>query len=419
MMPVRRHVGVLVKTYPKISETFILSELLGLERAGFELTIFSLQRPTDAIVQPSTARLRAAVVYLSDLDLAPARRLRRHASALAAAPLAWAGCWRQVLRADGGLGTRDVQAVLGLAALLRERGVAHLHAHFIDRTGEIGLRAADIAGIGCSLSAHAKDIYLTAPAALSRRVGEARFVATCTEYNRAALADVSPTGAAVHRIYHGVEASRFPPRRSRDAAAPLRLLAVGRLRPKKGFATLLEACSLLRSQGVELRCEIVGYGDEQARLTAMIARLGLREHVHLRGKMSHAGLLEVYREADVFVAPCEIAADGDRDGIPNVLLEAMATGLAVVSTPVSGIPELVIDGVNGLLVAPGDPQALASTLRGLANDRSRREHLGRAARQRVVEHFSEESNLRILAGLLERCIDEPGRIPMPELLAHG
>ena len=417
-----RTLGVLVKTFPKISETFILAELLGLERAGFDLVIYSLQRPTDAIMQPGAARLRARVVYVGEEGGDAALGLQQRFMAAMRAPVAYAATRWATLRASDPLHSDDMPRVLTLARLLREHGVAHLHAHFIDRTGGIGLAAARIAGIGCSISAHAKDIYLSDPALLRRRIAAARFVTTCTEYNRAALAAVAPSGTTVQRIYHGIDTQKFQPASEAQAAgdaAALRLLAVGRLRPKKGFATLVEACARLRERGLAIHCDIVGYGEERERLIALIERLGLAGCVRLRGKMSHRELIDVYREADVFVAPCEIASDGDRDGIPNVLLEAMAMQLAVVSTPVSGIPEVLRDGVNGLLVPPADPAALAAAIEKLhAGEATLRRQLGRRARRSVLSQFGEDANLRALVTLLERCMDSMPAVPLAESV-HG
>lgn len=424
MSKASRSLGVLVKTFPKISETFILAELLGLEREGFDLTIFSLQRPTDAIAQPALARLRAKVVYVGDDAPSVGQRWLRRLHAALVAPVAYLSAWFDIVRPSNGLVARDTDIAIALSRSLRQHGVQHLHAHFIDRTGAIGQMAARLAGISSSLSAHAKDIYLTSPAALRRRLRRALFTTTCTEYNRAALAEVAPAGASLHRIYHGIDTSRFQANAtgSNAGAGPLRLLAVGRLRPKKGFATLLQACALLRDRGVDARCEIVGYGEQQALLEQQIGELQLADRVALRGKMSHRELIDVYAQAHVFVAPCEIAADGDRDGIPNVLLEAMSMRLAVVSTPVSGIPEIVRNGCNGLLVPPADPVALADALEVLANDPSRRQRLGHEARRSVLEQFGEDSNLQDLIGLLDDCAGCDARgaqSSTPQTVLHG
>lgn len=379
--------GVLVKTFPKISETFVLSEILGLERAGLPLTIFSLQRPTDHIAQPAAALLRAAVVYLepgSDDD-----------------------CTRM------------------LAKHLCTRGVRHLHAHFVDRPGAIAARAARLAGISFSLSAHARDIYLSEPRALAQRLSQAAFTVTCTDYNRVALQRIALPEAALHCVYHGIDARRFTPappsaavRAGHGDARPL-ILAIGRLRPKKGFATLIRACALLRDRGLRAHCEIVGYGEESIHLHELVEQLDLGGRVAFAGKMSHADLIERYRAATVFAAPCEVAADGDRDGIPNVLLEAMAVQLPVVTTPVSGIPEVICDGENGLLVAPAEEFALADALEKLIRDPLLCARLGAAARRTVVTDFGQERGLTALIALLRPLLARPSWPHITEPVAHA
>lgn len=377
MSACRGRLGVLVRSFPKLSETFILSEVLGLERAGFDVTVFALRPVAEALVQPVAAQVRARVIPLS--------------SAL-----------------PGALG--DLERALALAGHLRTLGIGHLHAHFVDGTADVAARAARIAGATLSHSAHAKDIYLSAPAALRRRLRRAAFTVTCTGYNRDVLARLAPDPARVHLVHHGIDALRFAPAEAqRDSAAGVlgtptraaRVLAVGRLRPKKGFSTLVRACALLHERGVNVECDVVGYGDEQAALEAAIAHFGLSDRVRLLGRLNHERIVELYRAADVFAAPCEVAADGDRDGIPNVLLEAMAMALPVVTTPVSGIPEVVRDGSNGVLVPPTDALALADAIAGLAADPGRRVALGTTARRDVVAGFTEERSLRTLVGLLQ------------------
>lgn len=327
-MSVRARLGVLVRCFPKLSETFILEEILGLERRVRADDLLTLRPPSDVLVQPAVAQVRAPIVPLYDAmpASAPGGEARRESAG------EYAGVEAEVPRPDAR--PSDAQLAQLLSARLRDAGIAHLHAHFIDGPAAIAARAAQLAGIGFSISAHARDIYLGDPEAIRQRLGEACFTVTCTTYNHAVLERLAPPGAAVHCVYHGIDTGRFAPRpRARAAGAPPTILAVGRLRAKKGFATLVRACGLLRAQGVAFACEIVGYGEEQAALEALVEAEGLQGVVRLRGKMNHSGILGLYREATVFAAPSEVAADGDRDGIPNVLLEAMACALPVISTP--------------------------------------------------------------------------------------
>jgi glycosyltransferase involved in cell wall biosynthesis len=396
----QRPLGVLVKIYPKLSETFILEEILGLERLGLTLRLYALQPATDTITHPAVARVRAPLVTVPATLRGHWRsHLARHAGLLAAAPLRYAGALLRGL-ARGPQGFDDFLRAGWLAAQMRADGVQQLHSHFISKPADVAALAAQLLDQPFSISAHAKDIYLAQPADLQRKLMAARFTVTCTEANRAVLAGVAPQ-AAVHRMYHGVDHTLFHPQRRRLAGAVPLIVSVGRLRAKKGLDCLIEACALLRQRGTPFACEIVGYGEEQVALQAQIDALGLGSQVRLVGKLAREQVIERYARAAVYVQPSRIAADGDRDGIPNVLLEAMAMGLPVVATRVSGIPELVDDGRNGRLVEADQPAALADAIAQLLANPARCTELGCQARQTVTQHFDNDHNLRLLCGLLE------------------
>jgi glycosyltransferase involved in cell wall biosynthesis len=280
-------------------------------------------------------------------------------------------------------------------------GVEHLHSHFISTPADIAELVGRLAALPFSISAHAKDIYLAEPADLRRKLQAARFTVTCTEANREVLAATAPQ-AAVHRMYHGVDHALFHPaqRMLASVAVPL-IVSVGRLRAKKGLDGLIDACALLRDRGQAFTCEIVGYGEEQPRLQAQIDDLGLSAQITLVGKLAREQVIDRYARAAVYVQPSRIAADGDRDGIPNVLLEAMAMGLPVVATRVSGIPELVSHEINGLLVEPDDPAALADAITRLIARPALCADLGCRARATVTESFDNDRNLRQLMALLQ------------------
>ncbi len=396
----RRPLGLLVKMFPKLSETFILEEVLGLERLGVPLRLYALAAPTDAIVHPAVARVRAPLVCVPAAS--HGRRCEfalRHARLLATGPLCYLAALTMALR-RGRSGLHDFVHAGWLAQQLRRDGAAHLHAHFISTPADVAVLAARLAALPFSISAHAKDIYLSDPADLRRKLRAARFTVTCTEVNRATLAAIAP-GAAVHRMYHGIDLAVFhPKRRGATEAIPL-ILSVGRLREKKGLDTLIDACRLLRDRGRAFRCEIVGYGEERERLEAHIARHALGAHISLPGKLTREQVVERYARAAAYVQPSRIAADGDRDGIPNVLLEAMAMGLPVAASRVSGIPELVRHEHNGLLVEPDAPDALADAIATLLDRPEYGAGLGRRARKTVTDAFDNDQNLRLLLRLLE------------------
>lgn len=408
-------IGVVVKTYPKLSETFVLGEVLGLEKLGLALEIFSLQRPTDAVQHDTIKRVKAPVRYLQNHALADVLRHQFDLFLLLAIhPVQFMRAIGFLLgRAEAGR-WRDLKLACTLARRVQRSSLTHLHAHFATQPVAITELAARLAGVPFSISAHAKDIYLSDPQVLARKMANARFTVTCTDYNRRHLAALAAPGTAVYGMYHGIDAARFAPRpRSAHSKAPLKpgesarcseqtplILAVGRLREKKGFANLIRACGLLRKTGAAFRCEIVGYGEERERLQGLIHELDLAAHVQLVGTMNHAALIERYQDAAIFAAPCQVAADGDRDGIPNVMLEAMAMQLPVIATPVSGIPEVLVDGVNGLLVAEEETHALATALQRLLQEPALRQRLGTAARQVVLQQFSNDHNLLLLRDLL-------------------
>ena len=398
----RRHpLGVLVKIYPKLSETFILEEILGLERLGLALRLYALGPATDAITHPAVARVRAPLVVVPASVRSHAREFAtRHARLLRAAPLRYLATLAFAL-GRGRRGLHDLMRAGWLAVQLRDDGVEHLHSHFISAPADIAELVSRLSALPFSVSAHAKDIYLSEPAELQRKLLAARFTVTCTEINRQVLATIAPQ-APVHRMYHGVDHALFhPTQRVLAVGAPL-IVSVGRLRAKKGLDNLIDACALLRHRGQAFACEIVGYGEEQARLQAQIDRLGLTDQVRLVGKLAREQVIERYAHAAVYVQPSRIAADGDRDGIPNVLLEAMAMGLPVVASRVSGIPELVGDGDNGLLVEADQPAALADAITRLLKQPALCASLGCRARATVTELFDNDRNLRLLCTLLQR-----------------
>jgi len=391
---------MLVKIWPKLSETFILEEVLALERQHVPLRLYALEAPTDTIRHPAVDAVRAPVCCVPPLARDRlGEYLRCHARVLAAAPRSYLGALAAAgLRGRRGLA--DFARAGWLADRLRDDGVAHLHAHFISSPADVGELATRVLALPFSISAHAKDIYLSDERDLRRKLRAARFTVTCTEHNRSTLAGIAPQ-ARILRMYHGIDHGVFHPRRRVALADPPLVLAVGRLRAKKGLDTLIDACRLLKDRGIAFRCEIVGYGEESDALARRIVRAGLIGRVRLPGKLAREGVLERYAAASVFVQPSRVAADGDRDGIPNVLLEAMAMALPVVATRVSGIPEVVRDGENGVLVEPDDPSALAGAIAHALAQPEASARLGRAARATVVESFDNDRNLQVLTGLLE------------------
>ena len=365
---IRRPIAVLVKRFPKLSETFILHEVLALEALGWPVTLFTLHPPTDELTHADVARVRAHIIQLPMRD--PAKTLARECAA---------------------------------------RGIAHIHAHFADDPADIARVAAAKAGLGFSISAHAKDIYLADPKQARRSLRAARFVTTCTSHNAEYLRRLVP-GVPVAKLYHGIDCAKFACTGHVRDNPPL-ILSVGRLRTKKGFDTLIRACALLQNEGREFACEIMGYGPELANLRQLIASLGLARQITLRGKQPHEEIIRRIGVASLFALPCRIDADGDRDGIPNVILEAMAARLPVVSTDVSGVPEVITDGHTGLLVSSDDPQALAGAMARLLDDTALAERLAASAHAVVTDRFGSGRDMAALDRMLLTATGEgPGSI---------
>ncbi len=406
--------GMVLKGYPRISETFISNEILLLEQLGFNIHIFSMRRGREGFTHRSLARIKARVDYLPETFLRHIHRLAFHNLRLAARrPGRYAEGLKAVLRryrrSRNPASIRHfLQAGYLVDRCLPGRGVVHLHAHFAHSPASVALYAAALSGLPFSFTAHAKDIYTADTEQLREKIALARYVVTCTDYNRRHLSGIAgglPT--PIHRVYHGIDTGLFSgDGRVNDCPTPpYRLLTVARLTAKKGIPTVLRALKGLQAAGVAFTHTLIGDGDERERTLALIDTLGLGRVCRWLGAQPHHVVLDHYRTADVFVLGCEVAADGDRDGIPNVLFESMAMGVPVAATAVSAIPELVEDGVTGRLVPPGRPQALTDALRVLLTDSGLRRRVIPAARQRVRAEFDNGALVGALAAIHRRAVE--------------
>ncbi len=400
--------AVVLKGYPRLSETFIAQEIHALEAAGIPLTLVSLRRPTDAWVHPVHRQIRAPVRYLPEY--------------LVREPLRVLGAWWRARRLPGYPAARRAWLAdlgrdptpnrirrFGQALVLAdelEAGVTRVHAHFMHTPASVARYAALLRGLPFSISAHARDIWTSPEWEKREKLAAADFTVTCTRHNLEHLRSLAPAQADLSLVYHGLDLARFRPvarpaaaRDGGDAAAPVRLLSVGRAVEKKGYDTLLDALARLP---VELawRLEHVGGGPLGKRLQRRAAALGLQARVRWHGALPQERVLERYRDADLFVLASRVAADGDRDGLPNVLMEAQSQGLACIATRVSAVPELIADGVTGVLVPPGDAAALAGALAALIRDPCRRARLAAAGEARVRQAFSMEAGIACLAARL-------------------
>jgi len=377
-------VAYVVKRYPRYSETFIVNELLAHEAAGLDLEIFSVRPPIDAHFQDVISRVRAPVTYVPS-DSAKAATLW-HVIQQTAQILP--GLWPKLAYAAGE-DALDLLQGLWLAGEVRRREITHLHAHFGNVAASVARLAAYFAGIPYTLTAHAKDIFHqdVVSDALSCKLRDAAAVVTVSDFNEHYLHEhYGDAAARVTRIYNGLDLERF--RFEAPHSRPRIILSVGRLVEKKGFDVLIDACKLLKNEGVVFTCQIIGSGPDEAALQAQIARLNVQDVVALSGPRPQREVIAAVQGAAVFAAPCVVGSDNNMDGLPTVLLEAMALGTPCVSTPVTGIPEAIFDGETGLLVPQRDPCALAVALRRLLDDAALRVQLATAARQRIETEFN-------------------------------
>src|ERR671915_965197 len=429
-------IGYVLMGYPRVSETFIASELHRVELAGVRVRLFVLKPVEEKerdLRHPVNDAIAAEPRYLPDTSslTAPLHRWRpRHLKPFLPAlrrvarrrPL---GLARATARA-GRQAVRDrrtplsgprkvyvkelVQAVALADLLLDAPEVRHLHAHFAHGTTTITWHAATIVGLPFSFTGHARDIYapeLNPKGWLRRKLLAARFAVTCTEANVTHLKRIAPE-AEVHLVYHGLNSDFARLVREPAAAATengtLRVLGVGRLVAKKGFDVLVDACAELRRRDIPFEALIVGQDDKHGDVVReRIEAHDLGDRIALPGPMAQDELLREYRRAGALAMPCRVL-ENDRDGIPNVLVEAMAAGAPVVATGVSGIPELVYHEVNGLLVEPDDPAALADALVRVHRDRELAARMAAEGRRTVRERFDGDRLASRLAELFEEAL---------------
>ena len=381
-------IGYVLKRFPRYSETFVVTEVLAHEAAGWEVEIFSLRPPNDTHFQDLLARVRAPVRYLPSEGTRPADFWAALQEASRLSRAAWA-----VLDAARGEAAGDVHQALVLAVEARRRGIPHLHAHFATSAATVARLAAAMAGVPFTFTAHAKDIYheTVRPDDLRRKLTDAAAVLTVSDFNLAYLRDTyGPAASGVRRVYNGLDLDRFPYRDPRVRAP--RVVAVGRLDEKKGFDVLVEAAGLLAARGASFGVDIVGAGELQEALERQIALRGLGDRVRMVGPRPQAEIVRMVAEAAAFAAPCVVGRDGNRDGLPTTLLEAMALGTPCVSTDVTGIPEILRDGETGLVVPQNDPDALAGALERLLARPELRVSLAARARLRIEEDFNARTN---------------------------
>ncbi len=396
--------------FPSLSETFVLREMAGLEQMGFDITVYACARgETEGMHQEAAPFLETAIFR------PPVRQFALHR--------AWLTTLRQQPLRSAIVGVPHVAKALTfkwtppqmasaiwsaayLARRLDEIAIDHIHAQFASYPAAVALLTSRLTGIPFSFSAHANDIFADTSPYWRRQGRAARFAAVCSECGLARVRELCRREDAekLHLIYHGVDLRHFSPPASETPAGaggegPVRLLSVGRFVPKKGFEVLLRACHLVALRGRDFAVTIVGDGPLRSGMEALARRLGLAERVTFAGPRRFDEMPPIYRTADLFALSSVVTPDGDREGIPNAILEAMASGLPVVSCDVGGITEAVVHGETGLIAASGEPDDFAAKLDTLVTDAGLRRRLGESGRQLVERKFDAAESLRALAQL--------------------
>ena len=413
-MKPRRRIAYLVKTFPRLSETFILNEILGIEDLGMELEIFSLRKqpPGAEPVHPDVAKVKGSVTYIPSFVrplLPPGLALLLFAQLmfLLTAPRRYFAAVRFHFGSDNDPRLKDFLQAGYLAWTLRWRKITHLHAHFANLPTTVAEIVQCLTGIRYSFTGHAKDVYLTPPAEMARKIKKAECVLTCTAFNHRYLAELAEQRKPVHLAHHGIDASRFhaiDKDSMGNTGIPL-ILTVARLCEKKGLEYLIQACRILMNRGVAFQCQIVGYGPLENKLREMISSLDLQDKVSLLGKMTQDQLADLYPQANLFALPCLVLENGDRDGIPNVFFEAMASGVPVVSTDIEGVCELIEHRKNGLIVEQRNASALANAMQLLITTPGLRDELARSGRQTVLTNFTRQASAKHVYEILASVLD--------------
>lgn len=401
-------IGYVVKVYPRFSETFIVTEILSREAQGEQLHLFALRPTTDTHFHGALARVRAPLTRLHR----PTRASELWAALTRARSVLpdFDARFTRVLPVASRMAADEVTQAAELAVHTHEQGLAHLHAHFASAQARVTHVAAALAGVTYSVTTHAKDLFHeSVDLDLLRVLAEsAHHVVAISAFNEAHLRRIAPR-ARIELVPNGLDLDAFTFRAPTPPTGPLRVLAVGRLVEKKGFSVLLRATASARARGLDVAVDVVGSGELGDTLPAEADALGLSDVLTWHGPRTQEEIREHLRAADTFVAPCVVGADGNADGLPTVLLEAMATGTPCISTAVTGIPEVVRGDAThpdtGVLVPPGDVDALAAALQAVADPGFSRDRVAAAARALVERRHDtrrQAAHLRTLAPEVSR-----------------
>ncbi len=395
----------LLKGYPRISETFISNEILLLESLGFHIHIISMRHPREKFTHASIKNIKAKVDYLPSTILGNLLPLGYHNLQLAIKkPKAYfIAAKKAAIRWMRTRKSATLKHLLQAGYLVNKylpgKNIIHFQAHFAHSPTSVALFSSLLSGIPFSFFAHAKDIYTSDPRQLKEKIDMARFVVTCTKYNQKYLTRLANGSTTpISCIYHGINLEYFSqPINEAPCRPPYKLLTVARMTEKKGLETIYKSLSILRERGVKFIHTLIGEGDDNKKVVEFIKALGLESVTNLCGTLTHEEVIKYYADSDVFILGCQIADNGDRDGIPNVMAESMAMNLPVVATEVSGIPEFLEDRISGMMVPQKDPVAMANAIEMILTDEELREKVVIEAKKRITKNFNNQLLIHDLA----------------------
>jgi glycosyltransferase involved in cell wall biosynthesis len=394
-----------LKGYPRISETFISNEILLLESLGFNINIISMRHPREAFTHASIKDIKASVDYLPSTIMSHILPLGYHnlMLALKRPKNYFKAAKKAVVRWMRTRKSATLKHLLQAGYLINkcspDKNIIHFQAHFAHSPTSVALFSSILSDIPFSFFAHAKDIYTSDSRQLREKIDMAKFVVTCTKYNKNYLSQLaSKTSTPIYCVYHGINLKYFSPKpESTECKPPYKLLTVARMTEKKGLEHIYKALTILRNKNISFSHTLIGEGDDNDKILQLIKDLKLEKETKLCGTLTHEDVIKHYENSDLFVLGCQIAANGDRDGIPNVMAESMAMNLPVVATDVSGLPEFLEDRVSGMMAPPKDPEALATAMEIILTDEELRKKVTIEAKKRITQDFNNQKLIKDLA----------------------
>jgi len=391
-------IGYLLRMYPRFSQTFVVNEILELERQGLDVRILSLRRPTDGIFHESISRIKARAYYIPESPRESVRKsVRIHLDHALRAPGAYLRTAHRWIRFHS-VSVGDLVQAGHVVTWARKHRIDHLHVHFGTSEATVAMLARMMGGPTYSMTLHAFDIFRdnVDRRLLAEKINTSAFTVTVSQFNRRFIEEKVP-GVDMSRVrvnYNGIDLERFEDRG--QPREPGLVFGVGRLVEKKGFIHLVKAAAILRDRGVDFQCEIAGDGPETDAIKMAVKEFKLRDRVRLLGPMGQHGVAERMNRASCFALPCVAARDGNIDALPTVLLESLAAGCPSISTRLSGIPEIIEDNVSGVLADPGDPESLADAIEYVLRNQPVAASMARAGRRRAEELFDVKKNVALM-----------------------